>query len=797
MPDSTKPELLRTALARFKVAATAESDQRAREVEDIRFVDFEEQWPSDIKSARSGTLTGGEGLPPVPPRPCLTINKLKVPVEQIANEARSARLSLQFAPRGRGATRETAEAMEDICRGIQADSRANLARQWAFERAIKCGRGFYRIHTEYANDGDFDQDIVYRRILNQSAVYLDPAAQEPDWSDGRWAFVVQDMPLAEYKAAYPRSKLAHLAGEGAGELSSIGDEQPGWISSDQDGEAQLVRVAEHFYVVEEPGQVGLFTMPDGSTRTLRLDDPAAAGLSAPTETRTVKVKSVKWCKINAVEILEEGAWAGRYIPIVPVIAAETNANGERRWVGLVHPAKDAQRSYNYMASAEAESVGLAPRAPFIGYYETVAPYLKWWQQANTRNFAILPIAAARGPNGETLPPPQRNVVEPAIQAIVMAKQGANEDIKSVTGRWDASLGNMAPSERSGKAILALQKQAEQGGSSGWIDNLAQMSIVYEGKILRDLIPKIYSRPGRIVAAIGVDEKPRPVMVNQPFVRQGGQPVPVPPGAETGGQPVEHYDLSQGEYAVAVTVGKSFTTRREEAVAAMGQLAEAAPQLVPIYAHKWVEHMDFPGAHAVAKLLRQASPIQEEDDQNAIPPHVKAEMQKAQQMIDFLTKELQAKNDLIEKEQAKLDADLEKARMDNETRLAIASLESETQIALAQQQERVEGLKLQATALQGAIDSKEAELADLRKFNADTLARADQSMDEQAAREHEREMAEMQAEQQAAQQAAQGEQQAGLQQMKGDQALTQAALQGEQQQQLQREALEAQTPEAGA
>ena len=762
-----KPDLLTTALARFKVAATAEADQRAREVEDIRFCDFDEQWPADIRNARSGTISG-DGLPPVPPRPCLVINKLKVPTEQIANEARAARLSLQFAPRGRGANRDTAEVMEDICRGIQADSRANLARQWAFERAIKCGRGFYRILTRYSSDGDFDQDIVYARILNQSCVYLDPSAQEPDWSDGRWAFVVQDMPIGEYRAEFPNSKLARLAGEGPGDLSSIGDDQPGWVSSDNEGEAQLVRVAEYFYIVDEETEIGLFTMPEGGERTMRLDDPAAAGLT-PTQVRPVTAPSVKWCKINAVEILKESDWIGRFIPIVPVIAAESNANGERRWTGLVRPAMDAQRSYNYMASAEAESVGLAPRAPFIGYYETVAPYLKWWQQANTRNFAILPIAAVRGPNGETLPPPQRNVVEPAIQAIVMAKQGSSEDIKSVTGRWDASLGNMAPSERSGKAILALQKQAEQGGSSGWIANLSQMSIVYEGKILRDLIPKIYNRPGRVVAAIGVDEEPRPVMVNQPFVRQGGQPVPVPPEAQ-GSPGVEFYDLTQGEYAVQVTVGKSFTTRREEAVAAMGQLAEAAPQLVPVYAHKWVEHMDFPGAHAVAKLLKKAAPIQEDEENDPIPPKVRAEMEKAQQMIDFLTKELDAKNDLIEKEQHKLDAELEKAEMDNQTKITIESIRSETQIAIAQQQERVEGLKLQASALQGAIDSKNQELSDLRAFNAEVMARADASMDAEAGREHEREMAAMQAEQQAGMQDMKGAQQSALQaQGAGEQA----------------------------
>ena len=106
---------------------------------------------------------------------------------------------------------------------MQANSRAHLARQWAFERAVKAGRGFYRILTEYANDGDNDLDIVYKRILNQSSVYLDPSAQEPDWSDGLWAFVTEDLPLSRYTALYPKSDLAQ---SDLDTLNGVGNDQP-------------------------------------------------------------------------------------------------------------------------------------------------------------------------------------------------------------------------------------------------------------------------------------------------------------------------------------------------------------------------------------------------------------------------------------------------------------------------------------------------------------------------------------------------------------------------------------------
>src|SRR4029453_14387963 len=121
---------------------------------------------------------------------------------------------------------------------IQTDSRAHLARQWAFERAAKCGWGVYRILTEYVNDRTFDpktvtrphfdQKIVYRRILNQASAYLDPFAQEPDWSDGQFALLTEDIPLARYKRAHPGSKLSSYSDR---ELTSIANDIPRWITT--------------------------------------------------------------------------------------------------------------------------------------------------------------------------------------------------------------------------------------------------------------------------------------------------------------------------------------------------------------------------------------------------------------------------------------------------------------------------------------------------------------------------------------------------------------------------------------
>src|SRR4030095_13505246 len=90
--------------------------------------------------------------------------------------------------------------------------------------------------------------IIYKRILNQAAVYLDPFAQEPDWSDGTFAFITEDVPIARYRKLYPKSALA---GHSDGELTSIGNDLPQWIST-SDGSAGLsCRIAEYWQVHED------------------------------------------------------------------------------------------------------------------------------------------------------------------------------------------------------------------------------------------------------------------------------------------------------------------------------------------------------------------------------------------------------------------------------------------------------------------------------------------------------------------------------------------------------------------
>jgi len=343
-------------------------------------------------------------------------------------------------------------------------------------------------------------------------------------------------------------------------------------------------------------------------------------------------------------------------------------------------------------------VHLGPIAPFVGYATQFEGFEAWWAQLNTRRFPYLPVNPPRNQNEAALPVPQRNTAEQPIQAIVVSLQQADNYIKATTGIFDPSLGNLSPSDRSGKAIVALQKQAEVG-TAGYVDNLANMSMLLEGKILRDLIPKIYDRPGRTVAAEADDDERRVVMLGVPFIRdpQTGQPKPVPPTAK--GAIV--IDLKQGQYSVAATVGKSTTTKREEAAEQMGEIAQAMPQFVPAFADLWVKNMDGPGFRQIADRLAKAVPQQFKDDPNGQPDPqaLMQQLQQAQQIHDLLAKELQAKTDLINKDTLKLQADLQKTQMDNQTRIEIARINQEGAFAVADLKAGLEAANQAIAAMQ--------------------------------------------------------------------------------------------------
>lgn len=286
------------ALERFQLCQDAESAQRERELEDLQFARAlpEDHWPDEIRRARAGGIASDGKV--LPERPTLVINKLAQPITLAVAEARDASLGIIVKPKGDSANTDGADLRQGMIRCIEQDSNAAQARLWAMERALHCGRGYYRVLTEYSNDGDFDLDIRVSRILEQGCVYLDPYATAPDWRDGEFAFITEDLSREEYARRFGDEALEALSGD---EFSSLTDQPPDWVTSDS------IRVAEYYYV--EHRDRTLVRLPTGETA---FEDELPEGLEMPADVprRQVDDRRVKWCILDAAEVRDEQDWPG-------------------------------------------------------------------------------------------------------------------------------------------------------------------------------------------------------------------------------------------------------------------------------------------------------------------------------------------------------------------------------------------------------------------------------------------------------------------------------------------------------
>jgi hypothetical protein len=620
-PDKDTAHKLSQMRSRFKMAVAAYSDTREDQLDDLRFMagssDNHYQWPADVLSVR-GSVQGQT----INARPCLTINKLPQHVRQVTNEQRQNRPSPNVIPVDDDADVEVAEIFDGMIRHIEYISDADVAYDTACDNQVTYGEGYIRILTEYCDETSFDQDIKIGRIRNSFSVYMDPTIQDPCGADAEWCFITEDILKADYERMYPNAMpVSSIMVQGVGDQALSQ-----WLSE------TTVRIAEYFYCDYKAETLNLY--PDGTTTyqgTPQDKMLRQMGLK-PTRQRKLQAKRIKWCKTNGYEIIEEREWAGAYIPVIRVIGNEWSIEGQLEISGLVRNAKDAQRMYNYWVSQEAEMLALAPKAPFIGYGGQFEGYEEKWKTANTQNYPYLEVNPdVTDGAGNILPLPQRAQPPMAQTGLIQAKMGASEDIKAATGQYNASLG-MTSNERSGRAILARQREGDVG-TYHYVDNLAR-AIRHVGRQLVDLIPKIYDTQ-RIARVIGVDGESKMVRLDP------NQPEPVRKMVNEQGVVVAKiYNPGVGKYDVKVTTGPSYLTKRQESMDAMSQILQGNPNLWAAAGDLFVKNMDWPGAQEMAQRLKKMIDpklLQEDDDPalQAANQQIQAMQAQMEQMYNML------------------------------------------------------------------------------------------------------------------------------------------------------------------
>jgi hypothetical protein len=634
-------DILKAAREKYDRAREWWSENQNCAKDDLRFARLGEQWDDTIERQRRQEQ-----------RPCLTFNKMPSFIRQVVNDARQNKPAIKVHPQDSNADPQVAEILNGLIRNIEAASDADVAYDTAIEHAVGQGFGFWRINTAYTCDDAFDQDIVFERIANPFTVYGDPASQAADSSDWNCAFIVTTLTTDEFEAEYPDAEKVDWEHDFA--------DLDGWM----DGEN--VVVAE--YWTREKVKGAIVALNDGSVHKIeeyeeKAEEFAALGLEPVGEPREIETYKVTQRIMSGAEILKEVEWAGKYIPIVPVYGDEViDEDGKRHFRSLIRDAKSAQQMFNYWRTTTTELIALAPKAPWVGE-EKAFSLDPNWDTANQATHSKLMV-----PDGTQLP--QRQPFSGVPAGALQEALNANDDMKAIIGIYDASLGARS-NETSGRAIMARQREGDVS-TFHFIDNLSR-SIRHAGRILLDLIPKVYSTE-RMIRVLGEDLSPASVKI-----APTGQPVQDVPDAM--GVIGKVYDVTTGKYDVTVSAGPTFTSRREEVRLMMQEAArDGGEDVAAVLIPRLAKLMDIPDADEIAaELHARVNP----QPQQGIPPELQQQIQQGMQQLQ----QLQAENAQLKADQQGKAQERQLKMMElqiKQEELKVKAVEAQAKLIAAQQ-----------------------------------------------------------------------------------------------------------------
>jgi hypothetical protein len=464
-----------------------------------------------------------------------------------------------------------------MIRYIEQRSNAEHVYFSAADQQAGCGIGHWRVTHEYASENTFAQEIRIEWVPDGVAVVWDPDAVRNDRSDGQYVFVPVDMARRKFERKWPDATPDSLSPNTPAAFTA-------WVSDD------YVRIAEWFYIDPEEKLLALY--PGGAIDDVTDDENAQQLAKAAGAQLEPRDGHCVWrALITANEIIEgPEKWPGPDIPIVPLIGEEVQIGRATIRRGVVRVLRDAQRIYNYGISTKTELIALSPKSPWIGTQAQFEKYQADWETANRRNHPYLQYTPQSG-----VPPPQRNnpsTNTQSLDGLLVEMQGA---MNATTGIYPASLGAKS-NETSGIAIRARQNEGDTG-TFVYISNF-KGALQRTGQIIVNMIPQIYDTK-RTIQIAGEDGKIDRMPINQPGFNQEGS-----------GPGIGLNDVTVGAYQVAVDMGASYSTKREEARDGMTELMRTlGPQGAVMFMDLFIKAQDWPLADKIAERARFLLPPQ--------------------------------------------------------------------------------------------------------------------------------------------------------------------------------------------
>ena len=652
-----------------------------------------DQWTDESKADRDG-------------RPTEVVNDAKINIRRVKEDYKRRQSTVKITSVTNGSDKTLAQAFQGTINQIMRDSLGEYVMDAAFGDMLSCGSGYSYIDTEYADNMSHNQVITLNQLEEPQNVFFDYACKKLDKSDARYGGWLYVVPKDTFEETYPEGLMTGFPSQDGGllnsengivlcryykatmkstELMSVVDP----FAEVVDGQAPKVLNFHIDTVKEEHPELLHYyeeTNEDFDRENFRTWINNSGKILAQ---RDVEVRKIKWYILNNDQILDEGDWAGKYIPIIPQFGAKYILDGSVYYDSLNRESKDPARMYNYFISNMSEILAVQPVASYMGVAEKFEGYENIWDGSNNNPKVRLPYNKVDLGNGQyDTSPPIKMMSNDVPAGMLATAQVAEGDKQKTSGLHDSYSGGQGQ-EVSGEAIIARTD-----------NSLSNVSVFFEarrfatillGKVLVDLIPKIYDAP-RMQQIIDADGSEKLAMINQEEHDQGD-------GEYKG----KFLNFKGADFGVYVDVGPSYESQKKENQAIMLEMMRnTPPEYIPAVILDVYKNLDISNSDQIAENIKKLRPqILNVEEGEKTPDQLQAEVAQKDQQIQQLTAVNDEYKDIIDgqkvksasdkeiavirtqadiqKEGIKQQGETQRTMQDNQTDLRQTKIESETDI----------------------------------------------------------------------------------------------------------------------
>lgn len=635
--DKEEEKILDRLRNDFSNSVTSDNDNIKEAKSDIAFYDSD-QYSEDYKNLAKRYN-----------KPTSVFNLLPPFIDQVVADTKQNAPFVSFKSADINTDKLNTNVAKALVARIQEQTSASKAYIKAFENAVICGRGGFRIYPEYEDGITFNQRIRIEAFEDPFDFYVDPTF-ENDLDNMKYAFVNSFITKSEYKKQY---------GEDIDDLSTSGfdfPDQEQWVTDER------IRIVEYFYIEEESQTIHL--LEDGLVVTQSQYEGMGKDKAEIKKTRKNKTKKVMWVKSNGFKILEKKQFPGTRIPIVPIFGNPYVKDGKRKYRGIVRNLKNAQTLHNFAMNSLIVMIAGMANGKYVATKEQLNGFEKQWKEMHL-SAANYVLYNDKGSSGEKTAPPFAIKQDYNLSEIMSVVQSTLEEFKNISGIYDPSLGKENTGEKSGVALFRKQKQSLLNNFK-YLDNLND-GLIYAGRILLDMLYLVVDEKTTVEVEDEVSGEVRNVSIMSDLC----------------------VDLMGSHLSVEIDVSNANETQREESKDVILSLLQVNPECFPLVADKLLTLVDTPVAQVLAdRFKRQYNPsgsndvmndptvvqamqqlqIQSEEEKNQMLQEnnsLSDQLAQQQSLIASLTAELNKSNNKLEIKEKSFTIELEKQVIEKE------------------------------------------------------------------------------------------------------------------------------------